>query len=242
MPPLAGAYSMCRPWREATARAHTGVKGGTENENGNAVPYGCARSRRPAPLGAPAAGFTRLSLKVGEFFEGESAAISAQSAGALRRYSGGKVQNVLEGARVDRPRAEIKIDLPKAGTHLMAYDSLPSHIVLSADRFHAYLHDEGLDAIAGMRATAGTASLPGRERFRRCVKSLVRVGGVSDATYAVRTGQRLEIVPRSDPLIAAPGEKLDFDLLFDDRPVAGRLVKAWHKRAGQTVVIRAYSD
>ena len=195
----------------------------------------------PEPLSAPAGSSTRLTLKVGEFFEGDPVPFAAQYAAALRRYSNGGVEDILRTARLARPRGELRLDLPQPGTHLLAYDSQPTAIILQADKFHAYLHDEGLDEIVARRVDAGTASLPGRERYRRCVKSLVRVGE-PDATYAVRSGQRLEIVPLSDPLATDAGEPLAFRLLFDDQPVAGRLVKAWHKRDGQTVVIRAYSD
>ena len=72
----------------------------------------------------------------------------------------------------------------------------------------------------------------------RCVKTLVQVGGKNDATYATRTGQRLEIVPESDPLAARPGARLAFTLFFDGKPIEGGLVRAWHHREKNLVFIK----
>lgn len=192
---------------------------------------------------SPAVGATaRLTLHVGEYFIGDLVGFGAKNAAAMRRYSAGVHQDLSTRARTGAVRPDFSLDFPSAGTHLVAFDSNPLQITLAADRFHAYLHEEGLDAIVQQREDAKTAATPGRERYRRCVKTLLKVGGVSDATYAVRTGQRLEIVPLVDPLAKPAGESLEFALLFDGRPVANRLVKAWHKRNGQTLVIRAHSD
>ena len=189
-------------------------------------------------LGASA----RLTLNVGEYFVGDLVGFGAKNAAAMRRYSSGVNQDLSTRARTGAVRADFRLDLPGAGTHLVAFDSNPSRITLAADKFHAYLHEEGLDAIVQQREDAKTAAMPGRERYRRCVKALLKVGGRSDATYAVRTGQRLEILPLADPLAKAAGEPLEFALLFDGRPIVKRLVKAWHRRDGLTIVIRAHSD
>ena len=190
------------------------------------------------PVGAS----VRLTLNVGEYFVGDLAGFSAQSTASLRRYATGVDQDLSARARTATPRAEFRLELAHAGTHLVAYDGNPTQITLAADKFHAYLHDEGLDAIVQQREDAKTAGMPGRERYRRCVKTLLKVGGKSDATYAVRTAQRLEILPLSDPLATAVGGPLEFSLLFDGKPIANRLVKAWHKRDRQTVMIRAISN
>ena len=194
------------------------------------------------PFSPPAGASVRLTLNVGEYFTGDLVGFSAQYAASLRRYSTGVNQDLTARARASPPRAELRLELARAGSHLVAYDSNPTQITLPAEKFHAYLHDEGLDAIMRQREDAKTAGLPGRERYRRCAKTLLRVGGKSDATYAVRTAQRLEILPLADPLAKAVGEPLEFSLLFDGKPIANRLVKAWHKRGGQTVLIRATSN
>ena len=199
-----------------------------------------------------AAGDTaRLDLRVGEFFEGEQMGFSAPQTAGLRQYSasGSKDLRALLPPPSRGAVATLNLPLPAAGSYLFAFDSQPNQISLQADRFHAYLHDEGLDFIKTQREAAGTAETPGRERYRRHVKTLLRVGdaasagattaAAADKTYATRTGQRLEIVPSNDPLAMKPGDALGLQVLFDDKPLAGALLKAWNRQGGQTLIIRA---
>jgi len=134
------------------------------------------------------------------------------------------------------------VTLARAGTHLLALDTHPSEIVLEAGKFHAYLHEEGLQSVIAAREAARTATTPGRERYRRHIKTLVQVGPVSDPTALARTGQLLEIVPLVDPLRRAAGKDIGFQVVFDGRPLAGALVKFWHRRGGQTLIVRTVTD
>ena len=216
----------------------------------------------PAPNPLQAGDTARLTLEVGEYFRGEVLPFVSAQTLALRGYSASGVRDLAPILSLRATLPVLSLALPAAGTQMVIFDSQPSFISLPADTFHAYLHDEGLDAIKAMRVAAGTATQPGRERYRRYVKTLVRAvaatqaapGQVAapvakDMTYAVRTGQRLELVPLSDPLTLAPGEALGVQVLFDGAPLAGALVKAWHKggplpgvRDGQTLIIRAITS
>lgn len=189
---------------------------------------------------SPAVGaLTALGLYAGEYFSGKPLPISASHAAAVHLYSRGAPTDIGAQLPSDQALPEMRLSLPAAGTYMLAYDSHPEEISLPADSFHAYLHEEGLDAIIRQRESDGNAEQPGRERYRRHLKTLLRVGGKSDGTYSVLTGQRLEIVPASDPLARAAGDKLTFTLFFDSKPLSGALVKAWHKQDEQTLTIRA---
>ncbi len=189
---------------------------------------------------SPAIGATTaLTLHVGEYFSGELLPFAAPQAAALQLYSKSATRDLRERLPADNALPELALAFTTPGTYLVAFDSNPNRITLSPDRFHAYLHDEGLDAIIRRREADGNAGTPGRERYRRHVKTLLRVGGKSDGTYAALTGQRLEIVPSTDPLARAAGDTLAFTLFFDNKPLADALVKAWHKRGAQTFIIRA---
>ena len=217
-----------------------------------AAPFANAHEFWFEPVMAPlAAGDTaRLDLRVGEFFEGEVMGFSATQTAALRQYSasGSKDLRALLPPPSRGAVATLNLALPTPGSYLFAFDSQPNQISLPAATFHAYLHDEGLDFIKTQREAAGTAEKPGRERYRRNVKTLLRVGdgasagaapAAADKTYATRTGQRLEIVPSNDPLLMKPGDALGVQVLFDDKPLAGALLKAWSRQGGQTLIIRA---
>lgn len=187
-----------------------------------------------------------LRLEVGEFFVGEAAGFSVSSTRTLRHYrSGQTTQDLRPFLPTEAPEAEVALALDTPGIHLLAYDSTPQHITLEAAKFHAYLHDEGLDFVKTQREQAGTANEPARERYRRHIKTLIEVGPVPqaelalDPTYALHAGQRLELMPARNPLALAPGAALPITVLFDKQPLAGALVKAWHKHSGQLVMIRA---
>nr|WP_315491143.1 DUF4198 domain-containing protein [uncultured Rhodoferax sp.] len=201
-----------------------------------------------APIASPQAVGTTVTLRleVGEFFTGEAAGLSVPSTRTLRHYRAGQpTQDLQPFLPAEAPEAEVGLALDTPGTHLLAYDSTPQHIRLEADKFHAYLHDEGLDFVKTLREKAGTAHEPARERYRRHIKTLIEVGPVPhavqalDPTYAQHAGQRLELTPVRNPLALKPGDALPIRISFDNQPLAGALVKAWHKHKGQLVMIRA---
>ena len=202
------------------------------------------------PVGKPlkAGASVELSLYVGEFFDGVLVGFSMPQTASLKHLGPSGTTRDLMALVPPQPVANVKLPLGTPGTHLIAFDSQPSQIELPAGQFHAYLHDEGLDFIKARREAAGTADKPGRERYRRHVKTLVAVGNAasqdatpaaSDKIYATHVGQRLELVPLNDPLRLAAGGALGLQLLFEGKPLQGALVKAWHRQSGQTLIIRA---
>ncbi len=186
-----------------------------------------------------------LRLEVGEFFNGEPAGFSIPTTKALRHYTAKSEEDLRPFLPAQQRVAEVALALQTPGIHLLAYDSTPMRLTLSADKFHAYLHDEGLDFVKAQREQAGTAEQPGRERYRRHIKTLIAVGAQSktaqaqDLTWGQRTGQRLEMMPVRNPLSLAAGDVLPVRVVFDEKPLAGALVKAWHKHKDQLVMIRA---
>lgn len=190
-----------------------------------------------------------LTLRVGENFEGDLLAFSALQTLDLRHYNA----NGSTDLRASLPRnislPALPVSLPMPGTHMVIFNSQPNTISLPADSFHAYLHDEGLDFIKAQREAAGDAAKPGRERYRRFVKTLMRVAPGSestppaavkpDTTHSILTGQRLEISPVTNPLLMLAGDTLNLRVVFDGKPLKGALLKAWHKHGDQTLIIRS---
>jgi uncharacterized GH25 family protein len=183
----------------------------------------------------------RLQLYVGSQFDGVRAGFTTAHAAAMRHYSRTQVTDLLGRLPDEPPLPDFPLTIVEPGTHVIAYDSQPAFIELSADKFHAYLREEGLESVIQQREADGTATRPGRERFRRHIKCIVQAGEKFDATFATRADQRFEIVPLENPTAKTAGAAIQFSLLFDGAPLAGTLVKAWHKHDGQTVTIRARS-
>ncbi|MBG9388649.1 DUF4198 domain-containing protein [Caenimonas aquaedulcis] len=189
----------------------------------------------------PAGDSVSLAMQVGENFSGELVGVSTAFVTQLHRRAAGRASD-LRAFIPAAPSGAMQVPLAGSGTQLFWADTQPSHVELDAGRFHAYLHDEGLDGIIDARTRAGTADQPGRERFRRHVKTLVNTAAEpGDAALHV-TGQRLEIVPLSDPTAAPAGGDLVFEVLWEGKPLPRALVKFWHRRGGQLLLIRATTD
>lgn len=204
-----------------------------------------------APVTVPlvAGDSARLTLRVGEYFEGELIGFSTSQTLDLRQYSASGNIDLQALLPRNTSASALLVPLPAPGIHMVIFNSNPSTINLSADAFHAYLHDEGLDFIKAQRKAAGIAETPGRERYRRFVKTLIRVapksGAVSsqaikaDFVHSTLTGQRLEILPINNPMLMLPGDVLGVRVVFDGQPLKDALLKAWHRRGSQTLIIRA---
>lgn len=181
-----------------------------------------------APVAGPAIG---LTIQVGEKFVGEPRPFNPERIAALKHFSAAGTEDWTAKAN---HKLQLPVKFEDAGTHVIIYDSKPSLISLAPAEFEAYLREEGLEFVIAEREKAGEAAKPGRERYQRCNKTIVRADGKADETFAVVTGQRLEIVPIDDPAAWRAGGTLRFKLLFAGRPLAAAKVRAWH-RAGENL-------
>ena len=186
-----------------------------------------------------------LRLEVGEFFVGDAAGLSQRQCAKMQLFTARAQTDLKPFLSADNTEAEVLLALGNRGTHLVTFDSEPLRITLPADRFSAYLHDEGLDFVKAQREKAGKAEQPVRERYYRNVKTLIHAGSVArqgqpvDLTYAKRTGQKLEILPMRNPAVLVPGDTLRLQVEFEGKPLAGALVKAWHHHNKQLLVVRS---
>lgn len=196
----------------------------------------------PQSFRLPAGGAATLSLAVGEDFEGEPIPFSRPLVAGLRRLSHGTDRDLQDVTPASGSVSSIRVDLPSAGTHIIALDTHPSLVELPADKFNDYLREDGLVDAQRAREAAGTASAPGRERFRRNIKTILQAGGQRDDTYRRRTGQMLELVPQQDPAGLSPGQPLTLQVWFDGRPLAGALVRLWHGPGAGLVKLDAVSN
>jgi len=126
-------------------------------------------------------------------------------------------QDGTEPAGLARPVA--------AGLHLLAYESSHALSELPAERFEAYLIEEGLERISALRVERGQTAAGGRERYSRGLKALLAVGG-SAAGADRPLGLPFELVAEANPYALASGAALAVSALFRGEPVAGILVEA----------------
>lgn len=174
-----------------------------------------------------------VRMYVGEALKPEQeVAYSAKKTATVRLVTAkgaAKVQEQQDGAK---PAFAFKME--GQGTAVLRVDRDWSSITLKADKFTAYLKEEGLDSIVKARAAANESDADGKERYRRCLKTIVHAGGKPDDTPTKPVGQVLEIVPAKNPFTLKAGDELPLVVLFEDKPLAGLKVTAYH-RDGDTL-------
>ena len=165
-----------------------------------------------------------IGALAGEEFRGEWKPWSP--AHAVRLVA--RTDRTVDLARGARPGGSPWVSFAPADTGgaMLAFESGWTPIELPAERFDAYLAEEGFAEPLATRRAAGTRT-PGRERYRRCAKSWLAGSDPTRATTPI--GMPLEIVPLATP---GSGASLRVRVLQDGRPLAGAGVRAWRSALG----------
>ena len=127
------------------------------------------------------------------------------------------------------PAGLLRVAMP--GLLVIGYRSNPSAVELAADKFNQYLKDEGLDAVASLRARRNETGAKAHELFSRCAKSLVLSGPPSETQHDRPLGFTLELVAERNPYTTRAGQELPVRLTYENRPLAGALVVAMNRRS-----------
>ncbi|WP_375434176.1 DUF4198 domain-containing protein [uncultured Hymenobacter sp.] len=187
-----------------------------------------------------------LHLFVGENFTGERWAGKSNRVTRLAHYTPPGLEDLLAAATT-ADTLQPNVTFAQPGTHMVVLATNNSFITLEAEKFNAYLKEDGLDYILLQRQQRGTLNKPGREAYSRCAKTLVQVGNptTSDTARAWSrpTGLALELVPEQNPYALRIGSSLTIRVLADGQPKGGQLVQVWQRSAGQPVKItKLYSN
>ena len=133
--------------------------------------------------------------------------------------------------------------VPTPGLLIIGYQSNPSAVELTAEKFNQYVKEEGLDAVAALRVRRNETGAKTREMFSRCAKSLVLSGSASEAQHDRVLGFTLELVAERNPYAVRPDQDLPFRLTYENRPLAGALVIAMNRlNPSEKVAARTDND
>ncbi|WP_159466927.1 DUF4198 domain-containing protein [Dyadobacter sp. 3J3] len=173
-----------------------------------------------------------INLMVGEDYQGEDSNGLKYKILKLDHYSGNTSTDIRATVKGDS-LSSFDIIFTKPGNHLIAFNNTSKFIGLESGKFNDYLRSEGLDEILKLRLQKGDTLKPGRELYQRCVKTLVQVGGKNDQTFAINTGMKLEIIPKTNPYAVTENTPVTFKIMFLQKPVKNGLVLAWHVQNGK---------
>lgn len=172
-----------------------------------------------------------VRLRVGEGFSGD--AVARPPTASLHRFvlvdAASRASVTLPGRAGADPAGQFR--LAAEGNYVIGFHGKPNAIELAAEKFNAYLEEEGLESVLAWRAERGHLMRSAREIYSRCAKSLVQAGlaqgeGVP-ADHAL--GFALELIAERAPSLLRAGESLPVRLLHEGRPLAGALVVAYSR-------------
>jgi uncharacterized GH25 family protein len=126
------------------------------------------------------------------------------------------------------PAGLLRVALP--GLLVIGYRSNPSVIDLAAEKFNQYLKEEGLDAVAVMRAQNNQTGAHAREAFARCAKSLIVSGATAAPQRDRPLGFTLELVAERNPYLMHVNDEMPLQLLYRGQPIANVLVVAMNRQ------------
>ncbi len=192
---------------------------------------------------APKEGATlQVRMYVGEAFKSEQeVAYSAKKTAAMQLVTAKKSFTDFANQK-DGTKPAFAFKMETASTAVFRVDRDWSSITLKADKFTMYLKEEGLDEVIKARAAAGETDADGKERYRRCLKTIVYAGGAPDDTPTKPLGQVLEIVPAKNPSTLKVGDELSVKVLFGEKPLAGLKLTAWHRDGDTLTTVNAATD
>ena len=125
------------------------------------------------------------------------------------------------------PAGFLRVATP--GLLVIGYRSNPSAIELAPEKFNQYLKEEGLEAVAALRARRNQTGARAREIYSRCAKSLVFSGSPGKAQHDRLLGFTLELVAERNPYAVRAAEDFPVRLTYENRPLAGALVVAMNR-------------
>lgn len=139
------------------------------------------------------------------------------------------------------PAGFLRVAMP--GLVVVGYRSNPSAVEQTAEKFNQYLKEEGLEAIAALRARRNETGAKARELFSRCAKSLVLSGPANPGQGDRPLGFTLELVAERNPYTIGIGQELPFRLIYENRPLAGALVVAINRvNPSEKLIARTNND
>lgn len=132
----------------------------------------------------------------------------------------------IQSIQGDDPAANI---IASNGAQLIGYQSEPQFVELDAAKFNQYVEEEGIEYIRALRERRNESNSPAPENFVRCAKALIQTGPADQTIYKTELGYTLELIPQSDPYALRTGEKLEFALLYQGKPIDGLQLQAVRK-------------
>ncbi len=182
-----------------------------------------------------------VEFMVGENFQGESWDLSRHKVERLEIHTGITVKNLIKDVK-DIKGKNLSYKFDREGTHLVAMESDYAFIELEAEKFNAYLEDDGLENMLDERKQSGRLKDGAKEYYKRFAKLIVQSGAKLDYTFRRSAGFRYEIFPLENPAALKSGDYLDCRVVWEGKPAASVMVKVWSHVGNRIFLQNIYTE
>lgn len=182
-----------------------------------------------------------IRFKVGEAFTGDNWKGNREKINELKLYYADIVDDLSDAITEDEGDS-LQFSIHEEGTAMVTFNNINSFIELEAEKFNAYLAEDGLQAAIDYRKQQNETDSMGREYYQRSVKTIVQVGALKTAVYKKQTTLPVDIVPLSHPYQLKDGDSLTVKVFFKDEPLAHTKIRLWHKLLGAVTETSFMSD
>lgn|GEM_PF-738921 len=154
-------------------------------------------------------------------------------------------QQPIDGLQIEDDAVAVRQQFDSPGFHILGLSLKPRVIALDSDLFGDYLQDErAVEALTTYRQKyAGKTTV--RERYTKYAKTIIEVGASPETNqqFLKPLGQRLEIVPLSNPTRWQAGDEVGVKVLLDGHPWPNVSLTAAHEGTLQgEVAVRTRTD
>jgi len=143
---------------------------------------------------------------------------------ALRSFGPQGITDLQAGVPANAMTKTVATPPLSLGTHMITVETTHAVSVLEADKFNAYLDEEGLTPIKVARIANRTQDEPGHEIYSRRGKAILQVGpytGKQDGIVTKPVGMTLEIVPTVNPYGIEAGKELPVHIYYRGALMSG---------------------
>ena len=182
-----------------------------------------------------------INFKVGENFIGEPWKFTTHKLERLELHQQQGVLDVKDKVK-EGPEDNLQVILKNEGTYTVALQSSLSFIEIEAEKFNAYLNEDGLDEAYAYREANNSLDKKGTEFYSRYTKLMLQAGRKTDDTFKKNLGLIVEIIPEQNPYNLKVGDPVKFKILFQGKPLFGAKVRVWNRHNNRTTVQNIYSQ
>jgi uncharacterized GH25 family protein len=173
-----------------------------------------------------------IRFRVGEAFTGDNWKGSREKINELKLYYADITDDLSDGLTDDEGDS-LQFSIHEEGTAMVTFNNINSFIDLEAEKFNAYLAEDGLQSAIDYRKQHNETDSAGREFYQRSVKTIVQVGALKTPVFKKQTTLPVDIIPLSHPYQLKDGDSLTVKVLFKDEPLVNSKIRVWHKLTGR---------